>query len=121
MDFSSRLKRLQRVARLAKSAIQIFNSTGMRSAVGPMVALKMARDARRGVKGSLAIIHLHAVADPLRPALVSPDTRENYGELEERVNRLTHGLRKLGVGPGERVGVMVHNGHEHIELTARPG
>jgi fatty-acyl-CoA synthase len=118
MDFSSRLKRLRKTVRLAKSAIEIFNSTGMRGAVGPVVALKMARDARRGVKGSLAIIHLHAVADPLRPALVSGDTRLNYGELEERVNRLTHGLRNLGVGPGERVGVMVHNSHEHIEMTA---
>ena len=28
----------------------------------------------------------------------------NYGELEERINRLTHGLRTLGVGPGERIG-----------------
>ena len=44
--------------------------------------------------------------------------RLNYGELEERVNRLTHGLRALGVGPGERIGAFLYNGHEYLELTA---
>ena len=47
----------------------------------------------RAARGGLAIVHLHAVADPLRPALVCGETRLNYGELEERINRLTHGLR----------------------------
>jgi fatty-acyl-CoA synthase len=123
VDFPSRLRRFKKSLEMAKSALQIFNSTGLRAAVGPRVALQMARDSRKGVKGSLAIIHFHALTDPLRPALVSlplsgVETRLNYGELEERIHRLSHGLRKLGVGPGERVGVLVHNGHEHLELTA---
>jgi fatty-acyl-CoA synthase len=123
VDLSTRLRRLKKTLGLARSAMQIFNSTGLRAALGPRVVVQLVRDARRGVKGSLAIIHFHALADALRPALVSlPDgggeTRLNYGELEQRINRLSHGLRKLGVGPGERVGVLVHNGHEHLELTA---
>ncbi len=122
MDLASRLRRFRKTVEMAKSAVQIFNSTGMRAALSPRVAFQMARDSRRGVKGTLAIIHLHALTDPLRPALVSlagaDEVRLNYGELEQRVNRLTHGLRALGVGVGDRVGLLVHNGHEHLELSA---
>jgi long-chain acyl-CoA synthetase len=123
VDFAQRWQRLKRRLEMARNAVQLVNSTGLRAALRPGVALRMARDARKGVRGSLAIIHFHAVADPLRPALVSlsldgVETRLNYGELEARINRLTHALRRLGVGPGERVGVMVHNGHEHLEMTA---
>jgi fatty-acyl-CoA synthase len=34
------------------------------------------------------------------------------------VNRLTHGLRALGLGPGERIAAFLYNGHEYLELTA---
>src|SRR4051812_30697762 len=78
----------------------------------------MARDARKGRKGGIAIVHLHAVADPLRPALVSGDVRYDFGELEERINRLTHGLRQLGMAPGERIGAFLHNCTEYVELNA---
>jgi fatty-acyl-CoA synthase len=115
--------RLRRALRVARAAAEVVGKTGVLKAVGPRVALQMALDRGKGVRGSLAIIHFHAVSDGLRPALVSyhqqgGETRLSYGELEQRINRLTHGLRRLGVGAGERVGVMVHNGHEHIELTA---
>jgi fatty-acyl-CoA synthase len=87
--------------------------------IGQVIALaKTARDARRGIKGGAALIHLHALTDPLRPAVVDGDVRLNYGELEARVNRLTHGLRALGMGPGERIAAFLYNGHEYLELTA---
>ena len=64
--------------------------------------------------------HPPARARPIRcaRAVVDGDVRLNYGELEERVNRLTHGLRALGIGPGERIAAFLHNGHEYLELTA---
>src|SRR6185312_3849621 len=87
--------------------------------LGQLMALaRTARDTRRGIKGGAAIIHLHALTDPLRPALVDGDVRLNYGELEERVNRLTHGLRALGMGPGERIAAFLYNAHEYLELSA---
>jgi fatty-acyl-CoA synthase len=121
MDLRRRLARLQSTMRMARSGARIFMNAGFSETLGPrtLVALaKTARDARRGVKGGAAIIHLHALSDPLRPALVDGKVRLNYGELEERVNRLTHGLRTLGIGPGERIASFLHNGHEYIELTA---
>ncbi|HEX8952290.1 MAG TPA: AMP-binding protein, partial [Polyangia bacterium] len=121
MDLKLRIRRLQQAARMARSGVRIFKNAGFSEdlRVGQLVALaKTARDSRRGIKGGAAIIHLHALTDPLRPALVDGDVRLNYGELEERVNRLTHGLRALGLGPGERIAAFLYNGHEYLELTA---
>lgn len=39
-----------------------------------------------------------------------------YAELFARVDRLAHGLRELGVGPGDRVGTLAWNHHRHLEL-----
>ena len=121
MDVPNRLRQLKQVARMARSGARIFKNAGFSETLSAhqLVALaRTARDTRRGIKGGAAIIHLHALTDPLRPALVDGDVRLNYGELEERVNRLTHGLRALGIGPGERIAAFLHNGHEYLELSA---
>ena len=90
----------------------------MGEALGPLSAFKLARDLRRGRRGVLAIVHLHAITDPLRPAIVSGDVRYNYREFESRINRLTHSLTKIGVGPGERLALFLNNGAEFLELSA---
>ena len=125
MTIEGRLRKLKRTFELVRRGAQVFRATGMQETLRPMVALKMARDVPKGRKGTLAVVHLHAVADPLRPALVglssaegAREVRLNFGELEERINRLTHALRQLGVGPGERVGAFLHNAPEYLELTA---
>ena len=110
---NSRPGGVQETMRMARSGARILKNAGFSGArfgsrddcLGD--GLKTARDARRGIKGGSAIIHLHALTDPLRPAIVDGEVRLNYGELEERVNRLTHGLRALGIGPGERIGAFL--------------
>ncbi|MFF3334543.1 amino acid adenylation domain-containing protein [Streptomyces sp. NPDC002888] len=50
--------------------------------------------------------------DPDRIALVGPadDQTMTYGELDKRANRLARALRAEGVGPGDRVAVMMERG-----------
>jgi fatty-acyl-CoA synthase len=117
VDLTRRWKQLRRAAEVARTGAQVFRSTGLVKALRPTVAFKLARDAGKR-SGTLAIVHMHAVADGLRPALVCGDTRLNYGELEERINRLTHGLRTIGLGPRERLALFLMNGHEYVELNA---
>jgi len=123
VDFGQRLRNLRRTVDTVRRGVQVFRATGMSGALGPTTVLKLARDRVEGraPKGSLAVVHLHATGDPLRPAVVSGATRLNYGELEQRINRLTHGLVALGIGPGERIGALLHNGHEYLELVAALG
>jgi fatty-acyl-CoA synthase len=42
-------------------------------------------------------------------------TRVSHGALVERIDRLAHALRTLGVGRGERVGTFAWNSQRHLE------
>ncbi len=59
----------------------------------------------------------NAAADPARLALVEPDGRAiTAGELLAETNRLTHGLRALGLERGDVVATVLPNGAPMIEL-----
>src|SRR5579872_1385759 len=58
-----------------------------------------------------------AESDPDHLALVAPDGEEvTAGELLASSNRLTHGLRALGLQTGDVIAVVLPNGREFIEL-----
>jgi fatty-acyl-CoA synthase len=121
--------------------------SGLLTAFSPLTMARFTRDVLfGGQRGLPALLHLHALADPRRPALVAmgsvayaghvpgapvgrphaigqplwrpQEIRFDYGELESRILRIAHGLNQLGVGPGDRVALLLHNGHEHVELGA---
>ena len=50
-------------------------------------------------------------------ALVDESGETTWSELDERVNRVVHGLRDLGVGPGSTVAVLCGNRRELFEVT----
>lgn len=63
----------------------------------------------------------HARAFPDKPALIMGMEQRTYGELNARVNRLAHALRRAGVGVGDTVGAALHNGCEWYELLNAAG
>ncbi|MEP6625353.1 MAG: AMP-binding protein, partial [Acidimicrobiia bacterium] len=55
----------------------------------------------------------YAQEDPSALAVVDPDGTEiSAGELLARCNRMAHGLRSLGLGPGDTVAAILPNGLE---------
>jgi long-chain acyl-CoA synthetase len=46
---------------------------------------------------------------PLRPALFSEGTALSYREIDRRASRMANALRGLGVGPGDRVALVLPN------------
>ncbi|MGH3629186.1 MAG: acyl-CoA synthetase [Sciscionella sp.] len=52
---------------------------------------------------------------PDRPALVFHDATRTYHELSERTDRLARALVARGVGPGDRVAMLLHNRIEFVE------
>ena len=50
-----------------------------------------------------------------RPAFVYGDREITFGEVEARASRLAAGLRGLGVGKGDRVGILIGNQPEYME------
>jgi long-chain acyl-CoA synthetase len=51
-----------------------------------------------------------------RPALICGETTRSYAEVHERANRLANALAALGVGPGDRVAVLLPNCAEYMEI-----
>jgi acyl-CoA synthetase (AMP-forming)/AMP-acid ligase II len=58
---------------------------------------------------------------PDKIAVVSEGFTEDYRMLNKRVNRLANGLVAKGLSKGERIGVLLHNGHEFIEIYFAAG
>ena len=62
----------------------------------------------------------HAMRSHGRKEIVSRDGAEirhfTYRQFGARVAQLAHALRKLGIGPGDRVASFAWNGHRHLEL-----
>ena len=50
------------------------------------------------------------------PAVVCQDNRRTYAELGSRCRRLVGGLRRLGLVPGDRIGVISLNSDRYLEL-----
>ena len=115
------LRKVTRAARMARSGARIFRNAGLDETLNLNTLWAMGRVVREagdGVRGMTMVARLHAFADPLRAALVCGEERLSFGELNERINQLTHGLHALGIGPGERIAAFLHNSNEYIELNA---
>jgi 3-oxocholest-4-en-26-oate---CoA ligase len=54
-------------------------------------------------------------AVPDRLAMITEQRRLTYRELDRRANRLAHHFRSAGLGPGDMIGLHLHNGTEYIE------
>ena len=58
-----------------------------------------------------------AARNPERPALIGGGRRWLWHEFAERVARLAGGLAAWGLRPGDRVGMLSHNGPEYFEFS----
>ena len=58
---------------------------------------------------------ISAAIVPDRDALVFEGRRTTFEDLQHRVNRLAAGLRDLGVGPGDRIGIVQVNTDQVVE------
>jgi len=56
-----------------------------------------------------------ATLHPDRDAIVFPDSRYTFGQLEERAMQVARGLLAVGVQPRQHVGLLAHNQVEFIE------
>ncbi len=52
---------------------------------------------------------------PEREVVVWRDTRLTHGQLDERANRLAHGLELMGIGTRDHVGVLMYSRPEYLE------
>jgi len=60
----------------------------------------------------------HARRSPAKPALIEGDRLVTFGEYDARTTRLAHALEARGIGPGDRVAIMLPNCVEFLEVWA---
>jgi acyl-CoA synthetase (AMP-forming)/AMP-acid ligase II len=53
---------------------------------------------------------------PTKKAVVSEEVSIDFNTLNDRVNRLANALVKKGLKKGDRIGVLIHNCHQFIEI-----
>jgi fatty-acyl-CoA synthase len=53
---------------------------------------------------------------PDKPAIIFEDTSFTYAGLNERINQTAHLLQGRGVGKGDRVGVLMYNTYQLVEI-----
>ena len=54
---------------------------------------------------------------PDRTAVVFQETRYTWRQWNERINQLAHAITGMGLGPGNKLAVMLHNCHQFLEVA----
>src|SRR5690606_8514884 len=65
-----------------------------------------------------ALLTAQARAHPDRPAVIDPDNRLTYGELDSTTRELAAGLVAAGIGIGTRVGLLAPNSTDWVRTAA---
>lgn len=58
-----------------------------------------------------------AALHPEKPAIIYEDNIITYKALNERINRTAHMLQGLGIGKNDRVGVLMYNTYQLVEIV----
>ena len=124
-DLASRLRRGLDRARTrgqqGAAALRILARTGLIRSLRPQHVARFAMSVRGSRPGPHMALMLHAQVSPDRLAVADARRRLTYAELEREVNQLAHALVAIGVGPGDRVALMLPNCAEYlVALQALP-
>ncbi|MBK9711458.1 MAG: long-chain fatty acid--CoA ligase [Kouleothrix sp.] len=63
----------------------------------------------------------HAELHPRRPALIAPERRYSYAELNQEANRAAHALMAIGLREGDRIGILAMNDPRFLALLFGAG
>lgn len=97
-------------------ARDVVRTTGV---LGKLTRQGVATLAKRAVqrtlpKGPTVLAAMHAAHRPSDEALVDDDLRLDWQAFDAKVDRLARALLALGVRRGDRVAVMMRNGHRYL-------
>jgi fatty-acyl-CoA synthase len=85
---------------------------------GPRTTIELTRQfLKEGFKSHL-VYTLYGTSQPKKPALIFEDGTTTWGQLLDRIRRLSNHFLASGVGPGSSVAIMLPNRPEFLEANA---
>ncbi len=123
-DGSLRDRLRDRVHRARAAGLQglavgrILRRAGVAPALRTSAPVGFLKAAARAVPGPHLAVTLQAKLRPDAPAVADGRRRLSYADLDREANQLAHALVERGVGPGDRVAVMLPNRAEFIVALA---
>ena len=64
-----------------------------------------------------SILTRRAFLEPDKEAIIFRNRRLTYKQLEERANSVANGCTQLGIGHGDRAGILMYNSNEYLEIV----
>jgi fatty-acyl-CoA synthase len=103
--------RFRVTAKVARTSGMVWNWTasGLREATRSLLKERQSPS---------QVYRLHAANAPDKTALIWRDQRLTFRELDDRIDRIGHGLQKRGLGRGDRLVIMMRNRAEFLQLQA---
>ena len=96
-------------------------ATGVLRPIPPRRLLRLVTEARRWGPTAAAAAVTSAVRHPREPAVVDEAGTLDWEALDRRTNAITHGLRALGIGEDDVVGVLCRNHRGFVEASVVAG
>lgn len=112
----SRFERLARPARIVRLATRVALRTGLWSHMGPRGVGVLVEGILRQRTNPSLLYRFQAKVQPNKVALRWRERTITFGELDDEIDRIGHGLRSRGLGRGTRAVIMLENRPEMVAL-----
>lgn len=99
----------------AAAAARALLRSRLLSPPGPAALARVMNEARRGGTNIFTLLAVTAARWPDRTAVIDDDGAVSYREVQSNAEALGFELQRLGVQPGQAVGVMCRNGRRFVE------
>jgi fatty-acyl-CoA synthase len=120
--FRTRLKTigadLREVPERVRTSARLSQQSGMLWSITRPGAIELVRVLASGSQNPSLIYRVNARNTPTKTALVWRDRMTTWAELDERIDRLSAGLVRRGIGRKNSVIIMMRNRQEFVELGA---
>jgi fatty-acyl-CoA synthase len=112
------LRDAREVPERIRTSVQLGRQSGMLWSLTRQGLVELVRVLASGSQNPSLIYRVNARNTPRKPALIWRGRTTSWAELDERIDRLSAGLARRGIGRKKSVILMMRNRQEFVELGA---
>lgn len=117
-SFATRAAEVREVPERVRTTARLSRQSGLLWSMTTPGLVELARVFASGSQNPSLIYRVNARNTPSKPALVFRGRTTSWAELDERIDRLSAGLTRRGIGRKKSLILMMRNRQEFVELGA---